>query len=201
MYRILIFMAVLFLPVSVNATCPVISPTLNFKLNMIPVKYDHSLDKAEIRVKSNASGLVSGHLQGQVNVRFVPKTRKSADEKCILFSTSDVVISNTPVLRIAANYPKGSCEYNVVKAHEEKHLRLMNLFFENLEQDYKAYLQKEFVGKGAVSIGKKDQLRAELLHIAKNFIHVINRDQKRLHDRDIDHPDKTAIERAQCSNW
>ena len=54
---------------------------------------------------------------------------------------------------------------------------------------------------GAVSIGKKDQLRAELLRIAKNFIHVINRDQKRLHDRDIDHPDKTAIERAQCSNW
>lgn len=174
---------------------------LDFKINMLPVKYDHSLDKAQIRVKSNASGLVSGHVQGQVNVTLVPKTKRSADGECLIFSQADVVITNTPVLRIASNYKKGSCEYNVVKTHEEKHVTVMNDFFQVLERDYKEHLQKQFLGKGSVHVSDKKIFREELLGIAQAFIRKINREQSYIHQEEVDHPDKVADERKLCSNW
>ncbi|MGB1076937.1 MAG: hypothetical protein ACPG05_01410 [Bdellovibrionales bacterium] len=152
-------------------------------------------------MKSNSSGLVSGHLQGNVNVEVKPKTRKSSDGACILFSQADVVVTNTPVIRIASNYKKGSCEYRVVKAHEEKHLAVMNDFFKTLERDYRARLEKQFAGRGAVSVQNKERLRQELLDITKAFVARINRDQGHLHARDVDHPDKVLAERALCNDW
>jgi len=199
--KVLLFLCVMAVSTVAQASCPVMSPELTFKVDVKPVVYDHSLDKAQIRVKSNASGLVSGHLQGDVNVKLVPKTKRSADNRCILFTHADVIVTNTPVLRIASNYKKGTCEYGVIKTHEEKHLHLMQRFFKTLERDYRKYLEKEMSGKGSVLVSEKETLRSQLLSITKKFITKINREQSHLHLRDIDHPDKVADERAQCRNW
>lgn len=191
----------LFFPVSAWGSCPIIAPNITITLDLKPVKYDHSLDRAQIRVKSNASGLVSGHLQGNVNVKVVPKTQKTADGKCIFFRTAEVLITNTPILRIASNFPKGSCEYNVVKIHEEKHVKVMTDFLNAVPQDYQSYLEKAFTGKVSASMENKHALKQDILKVAQDFVNIINRDQSRIHQRDVDHPDKVADERKQCHNW
>ncbi len=197
----LLFLCVCCTAFTAKASCPVIHPALKFTVTSEPVKYDYTLDKAQIRVKSNASGLISGHVQGHVNVEFFPKTQIIQNGKCLLLPHVEVVITNKPILRIAKNYSKGSCEYQTIKSHEEKHIRLMNNFFKTLPQNYRSYLQSEFKGKGSVSLKNKEKLKRQLRMTAEKFVTKLTRDQKEMHNRNIDHPDKIAVEYALCSDW
>lgn len=197
------FVTILFVmaPPPSYARCPVVTPKISFTFDMVPVKYDYTLDKAQIRAKSNSIRNVSGHVQGKMSVNFKPDAKYSSNRSCIIVSKINVVIKNEPVLRVASNYKKGSCEYNVVKAHEEKHLALMNQFFKEVPRRYTSYLRDELKGRGATPRGAKDKYHADLSKILGAFKDKLLKDQKRLHNIEIDHPDKIAAEQAQCNNW
>lgn len=109
------------------------------KINVLPIKsrvqYDFSLTKAQLNEidvttvspygphhKTYVSGLMSGAIGLESEIRFIQETYSQIDQGCFYLKSIDVEINIDPVIFIAKEYPQGSCMHTAVLAHERKHV-------------------------------------------------------------------------------
>jgi hypothetical protein len=183
--------------------CPIISPMISFKVNINDATYDNTYDNIKMKEESKALsfGKIAGHVESNINVKILPYTKTTIDNKCILFPKLEIIVTSSPILRILNNYKIGSCEHDIIKSHEEKHIKMIEKFLKNLPDNYNNYIHNKFSKFGSIPVSESKFLKHSLSVIAQEFVMKLNRDQKTLHVKYIDNRNVKSAERSKCKYW
>lgn len=150
-------------------------------------------------------GLAGGPIEITMKGRFTVRTKGSAS--CVNLEQLDVLLWTKPVLFIASNFNKGSCEYREVLKHEQKHIRTLRDFVKKsapeLKREVKNILRTEETTI-AVETGGEDNAQQQietaffrrLEAFQTQMIAALNTRQAK-----IDSPEEYARVHAQCRNW
>ena len=112
--------------------CSTEDPRVIFKLKTAKTKYYKNYSALTINQIHNNDGrgtilgLAGGPIEIAMRGEYEIRTRKN--KSCVQLSKIEVVFWAKPVVVIASNFQKGSCEYRAVLEHEQKHIRTTRKF-------------------------------------------------------------------------
>lgn len=116
-------------------------------------------------VHTDVGGLMSGGIQTDYRTQFDGIVDKVAKQTCLWYSAITVNINITPTIYIASNYPKGSCMFNAVMEHEQKHVtvdrRLVNTYAQSIRSALQAEIEKQSI-YGPVPNASVEQTQNEM---------------------------------------
>lgn len=123
---------------SARLECPKHRPSTNLDYKVEPTQYLRNLNAAQLSMMHLGSGpnTVLGLAGGEVGTKFeavfeVEETKKNL--YCLNLKRIDATLFAKPQVHIAKNFKRGTCEYNAVLKHEEKHVT-------TLKRAHKEYL-------------------------------------------------------------
>ena len=118
-------------------------PKVVVKLATSKTRYykNHSAQTINSIHNSGGAGTILGLAGGPIEIttrgQFAIRTLKG--KACVQIKNIEVLFWAKPVIVIASNFPKGSCEYNAVFAHEQDHVRKTRRFL----REYAPELRRE----------------------------------------------------------
>lgn len=142
---------------------PNIAPRITIKPSTDNISYNYTLSEKQLNnfsvdtknpyggnVITDVGGLMKGGIQTEQKMTFGTITNRNTDEVCYWYNTIDVTIHISPTIYIASKYPKGSCMFNAIMKHEERHV----------------IVDREIVNKYAAIIGKtlKDEISSARIY-------------------------------------
>lgn len=137
----------------------------------------------------------------------VYETKREGSVSCVRPGGISITFTITPVIMIARNYEKGSCEYEAVLTHEQKHIDAFSDFQTLYADKLKAYVARiareriraKVVSNVNVAFEQK-QMDQTLKTALDSYLETM---QEALYKRQmkIDSPQEYAHVAAQCSNW
>lgn len=172
------------------AGCPQPEVAITMKTQTNPVSYDES----HARWDQNVGGDMSG------NTRIVLTPRAVMRDGCHLLERVDVEVINTASIRISNAYAQGSCEFYVIKAHEAKHLQVMQSFFQGVEA-FKPALADELRGGTGVPIAQVALLSERLRRASGRLQAILMQQHAALQRQQVDDPRLMQAEINKCRNW
>lgn len=191
--------------------CSTEEPKVSVKLKTAKTKYYKNYSARTINEIHNndGGGTILGLAGGPIEIamRGQYEIRSLNNKSCVQLAKVEVVFWAKPVVVIASNFEKGSCEYREVLAHEQKHIRTTRKFI----REYAPKLRKE-VNKiidtsrkhVVVSSGKIDQGQQKIQDpITKRLFAYQNKIMPVLRSRQeaIDTPEEYARVASRCDNW
>lgn len=128
-------------------------------------------------------------------------------ERCIAVQSIEGEIITSPQIHIASNYPKGSCEYNAILEHEEKHVRVLRDFAREYKPRFAAQLRRLAEKAGADGPMPRAQMKPAQARkheiIAGGITSYGQTIMRLLQQRQfaLDTSSEYARIHAQCDNW
>lgn len=191
--------------------CSSEDPKVTVRLKTAKTKYIKNYNAKTInQIHKNAGqgtilGLAGGPISIEMNGQY--EIRTSNRKSCVQLSNVDVMFWAKPVIVIASNFPKGSCEYRAVLAHEQKHIRTTRKFI----REFAPKLRREVhdiidnsrdhmvVSTESLQYAQK-QIQEPII---KRLIAYQNEIMPILQNRQnaIDTPEEYERVAAQCDNW
>lgn len=98
------------------------------------IQHDHTLSQSDLTKKeidtenpyggrrTHVGGLMSGEIRVEHKVGFVQEVYEQIRQVCVHFDAITVNMEINPTIYIAREYQAGSCRYNAIYEHEEKHV-------------------------------------------------------------------------------
>jgi len=136
-------------------------PKVIVKLATSPTKYYKNYDARSINAIHNAKGggtilgLAGGPLEIETRGQFSIRTLNG--KACVQIKNIEVMLWTKPAIIIASNFKKGTCEYNEILAHEERHhetnVTVVETLAMRMEADMPrliAMMENRYVQKGSV---------------------------------------------------
>lgn len=191
--------------------CSTEDPRVVFKLKTAKTKYYKNYSARTINeIHNNSSGgtilgLAGGPIEIAMRGEYEIRTRNN--KSCVQLSKIEVVFWAKPVVVIASNFPKGSCEYREVLAHEQKHIRTTRKFIREFAPKMRKEVRKIIDTSRlhtVVSAEKVEQAQDMIQEpIVKRIFTYQNKIMPILRSRQeaIDTPEEYARVAAQCDNW
>ncbi len=142
---------------------PNVAPRITIKPSTDNISYNYTLSEKQLNsfsidtknpyggnVITDVGGLMKGGIQTEQKMTFGTMANRNTREVCYWYNTIDVKIHISPTIYIANKFPKGSCMFNAIMQHEEKHV----------------IVDREIVNKYAIIIGKalKDEIAAARIY-------------------------------------
>lgn len=129
------------------------------------------------------------------------------DQACIWLKGINAKFFAFPIIHIANNFPKGTCEYDAVLEHEKKHILALQDFHREFAPKFKTALRRiasEIQGQGPFPAGSTDRIQkdmnarinAGIAAFNDSIIPVLEERQN-----GIDNPSEYARVEAECTNW
>ena len=151
MKKILMCLLCLFLTQNANAFCRTIKPRFSVRTNTGTVRYqthlsrDEFLKKAPTKMSPNTLGMTVSKLKITGNAE--PDIQTGAGQICVQVKKFNLVLGYDIIdVYIDKKYKPGTCEYEVVKEHENYHVRVSQeamLFFKpNIDEALKKAVSK-----------------------------------------------------------
>ncbi len=206
--KILILICLLF---SQNATalCEQNDVKIKFRLKPGKVVYNHSLSKNEFYryspypVPKNTLGLTVSELQ--IKAQGIPYVKPDGNRYCIGISEVVFEIGYDQIdVLIDKKYRKGSCPYDVIKKHEDYHVRVSQEALTFFQKDIKKELRKavrRIRPEHAYSSTRADQiLKKQFDRIMLKLQPLINHINNKIneHQAEIDTPESYRKETLKC---
>lgn len=166
--------------------------TFDPKINVIPVtdrvEYDFTLTKAELgsfdidtdspygkEAIVDVGGLMRGRIQVESEVELDEEKYKNL--YCVFYKKIDIKISITPIVYIAKEYKKGTCMFDEVKRHENKHVlvdqKIVNKYAKKVGARLVSLINKEML-VGPIRSNKLELATDHLRMRVKNEIAKIS---------------------------
>lgn len=217
MKRLALFLAVSAASPALAAECRVpgheAKPVVRLNATMAEPVYHHVLSKRELTSRNAALRVNQAELgltttESRLLIR--PKVwfhQAGGGRSCVVLDSVEVdwAISSVRV-DIAADYREGSCQYQVIRDHENEHVRLTRGAFEaaqpglrgRLEQAVRELAATTTTAATAEAAAQEtlDRLQARIVPAVQAY----QREAKRL-NADIDTPDSYARVQARCRVW
>ena len=105
---------------------------------------------------------------------------------------------------ISRDYPEGSCEYDVILAHEEEHVRLNREVLKAYERKFKQAIARVLGGKKSIFVHQKGAARAAYVKELERQLNPVVAEMATARNRKngaIDTQDSYRRLMAQCTNW
>ncbi|MFK7838729.1 MAG: hypothetical protein AB8B83_00220 [Bdellovibrionales bacterium] len=186
-------------------------PKVRVKLATSKTRYYKNYSARTINQIHNAPsggtilGLAGGPLVIETRGQF--SIRSQDNKACVQLKDVEVLFWAKPVVVIASNFKKGTCEYREVFAHEQKHIRTTRKFIREFAPKLRKEV-KEIIKTSRLKIVTRsdniDDAQAELgdpilarIKQFENSIMPILRSRQMA----IDTPEEYARVNAQCDNW
>jgi len=203
------------------ADCPFEAPdpTLTFRATLEQARLDHTKTSAEILALSNGLRHHSSTAQpgitvgttityDQPAVRFevhIAYTKLRDGRYCTTLRSVDAQFKQPqPIIYVSSEYPKGSCNYNVIYEHEKQHLRIHVRTFRIYAPQIKRALLTLMHGfEPRVVNDPQDALDWYLKRLnegARPLLDEMEADRVR-RNAALDSPENYARENAKCSSW
>jgi len=191
--------------------CSTEEPKVIFKLKTAKTKYYKNYSARTINDVHNHDGggtilgLAGGPIEIAMQGEYEIRTRNN--KSCVQLSKIEVVFWAKPVVVIASNFEKGSCEYREVLAHEQKHIRTTRKFIREFAPKMRKEVRKIIDTSRlhtVVSAEKIDQAQDKIqAPIVKRIFAYQDKIMPILRSRQeaIDTPEEYARVAAQCDNW
>lgn len=116
---------------SAAALCDTQTPQVHVSLNTAKTRYIRTNSAATLSAMhgdgshATVGGLGGGEIGLETQSQFI--VRSQGDKACVSLKSLKVTLYAKPTIMIASNFRRGTCEYQAVLGHEQKHVRaLMN---------------------------------------------------------------------------
>lgn len=169
------------------------APRLDIKPATARIKYDHTKTKSQLngfevdtvnpygtKVHTDVGGLMKGGIETGYDIT-MGSIRTSDNRSCAWYDSITVDINITPTIFIARDYKKGSCMYNAVLEHENKHIavdrKLVNTYAQQISKALQAELARQTVYGPVATAEEKalqDQMYARIAGIMKKQMAILN---------------------------
>lgn len=212
MKKILMTLLCLFLSVNANAFCRQITPYTSVSAKSGYVRYithlsrNEFLKKAPTKMSPNTLGMTVSKLG--ISGSAEPDIQQNGITACVQISQMKIDIGyDTLDVYIDKKYKPGTCEYEVVKEHENYHVRVSQEAMSFFKPDIEDALRK------AVSRIKPTEVRSQKeaervfqdqFHQVMHEIHpLIDHINKKIAEKNyaIDTPESYRETTALCKNW
>lgn len=187
-------------------------------LELLPgdLRYVHELDTEGIRgVVNGLRGYVAGpwHVPLGLTVaepglryetRFYYWKAQSGGHCVALAEAKFSVGYDDMTVYISRDYPEGSCEYDVILAHEEEHVRLNREVLKAYERKFKQAIARVLSGKKSIFAHQKGAARAAYVKELERQLNPVVAEMAAARNRKngaIDTQDSYRRLMAQCTNW
>ncbi|MGB0719395.1 MAG: hypothetical protein ACPGRX_02920, partial [Bdellovibrionales bacterium] len=150
-------------------------------------------------------GLAGGPIDITIKGRYGIRSRNG--RACVHLENLDVLFWAKPVVLIASNFKKGSCEYREVLGHEQKHIRALRNFVRKHAPELKKEVAKiikttktrAVVSENSIDTAQKsieDPIIQRLAAYQNKIMPILRATQQ-----GIDSPQEYARVAAKCENW
>lgn len=194
-----------------NATCDVYhsQPIINTKIDYGKIHYDNTKSNSQFPSKPYAStmGLTVSDLKQDMNadINIIPQADGSF---CITLKQVNTYIGFPRIdVYIDKKYKPGSCNYNVIKAHENYHVRVQQeglQFFETKIRQAVRIAASKIKAERVYSTDQAKSVASSMLSRMQNDIKpTMDFIKKRLVEENmvIDTPKSYAAETKKCKKW
>lgn len=120
------------------ATCPQQkNARVDVRWHSEPIRYDYSATTAQLNAKPidsdnpygvhvavDVGGLMSGTISYKSSVGVTTLLYPASNEACLWIDTVTIDMTIDPLIQIASEHPKGSCEFAAIMEHEHKHIAI-----------------------------------------------------------------------------
>lgn len=155
--------------------------------------------------RSITLGLGGGEIGYETKAKF--KIAEQNGQACVSVHQVRVEFYAKPQIHIASNFERGTCEYNAVLGHEQKHIRTLRRFHKEYAQKLKAKMPQilsRVRPSGKIPASQVEQAQEKILsEISAQVEDFLNKSVKVLgrRQKDIDNPREYKAVAAMCKNW
>lgn len=195
---------------AVGSLCSSDDPQISVKLATSPTKYIKTQDAYTLTALHNTgSGVTLGLAGGPIDitVQGIFSISSRGGKSCVELEKLNVLFWAKPMVLIANNFQKGSCEYRQVLGHEQKHIRALRKFVRKhapeLQREVKNIIKttrtKTVVKDAQVEMAQKDLQEPIIKRLAifqNEILPVLRATQK-----EIDNPEEYQRVADSCKNW
>ncbi|PCJ95869.1 MAG: hypothetical protein COA45_11830 [Zetaproteobacteria bacterium] len=121
---------------------------ISLSYSMKPTEYIRDISARELTDShkgGNEAGIILGHARGAVRTGFTMEyefTPLRARLYCFRVKKIRARFIAEPIIHIASNFKRGSCEYSRVLRHENEHVKILRKAHKGHVAGYKAHLRK-----------------------------------------------------------
>ena len=173
------------------ASCPSPVPNINMSVQFVEIPPVYN---------SNFAENIGGHLRGGTSVEITPKTQKS-NSICGYISQIYLKVVVKSQIGVSDRYPVGSCQYNVIQAHEAKHKSILMNYFKALPATHRGRYAQLLNGETGYILGQESSVQQTLNTSAEQFKSIISSEHAKLQYDFVDRQDLVKQELSRCSNW
>ena len=91
---------------------------------------------------TKVQGLMRGTIKVESSITMGWRANKAGDENCYWYQGVDLVLRQAPIIYVAKEVPKGTCEYAEIIKHEKKHVAVDQQLLDEYLIIYRGALQK-----------------------------------------------------------
>ena len=212
MKRLLLILLCLFLTRNANAICRTVYPTAIVDARPGNVRYvtnlsrDEFLKRAPQKMSPNTLGMTVSKLG--INGMAEPEVQQDGRQVCVSIKKMTLIMGyDTLDVYIDKKYKPGSCEYEVVKEHENYHVRVsqeaMKFFKQDIEKSLKKALNKVKPIRAKNQAEAQKAFEKQFNQVMKEMQPLIDHINKKIAEKNylIDTPESYAETTALCPNW
>jgi len=187
------------------------APRVQVKLATAKTRYEKDLDATTLTQLhgSGGSGTTLGLAGGPIEItsESLFETRTRNGKSCVQLTEFQVLFWAKPVVLIASNFPRESCEYRAILAHEQDHIRILRKFVREFAPKLKRQV-KDIVETSRTHVitaennqeSGQDQIQKSIINRLESYQNEIMPILKS-RQAAIDTPEEYAHVQAQCDNW
>jgi len=194
--------------------CPPHAPNTTLKAYSTQLKYFRNFSSADLTFsqtghtdpRSRILGMAGGEIGTRLKVQYLVSTLSSG-LKCVKVTKVTAKFYTKPVMFVASDYKKGSCEYRQVLKHEKLHIKTLKKFHMEYTPRYRAELKriaKRIPVARAMPAGyvesEKDRIvgfiREHMSRFDDKIFKVLGSRQAK-----IDTPYEYKLVASKCRNW
>ena len=148
--RVLFYSAIFFLIMSDTAyagECDSRAPQTRVNYSIDRVEYIRNIDSKTLTQihegnVSRVTGMAGGAVGTRIKIEFEGKPVKNL-LYCLHIKNINLNFYAEPKIYIASNFKRGSCEYNAILRHEEKHISTLKNTHKEYLSDYRSFIRRE----------------------------------------------------------
>ncbi|MBN8520429.1 MAG: hypothetical protein J0L77_00835 [Alphaproteobacteria bacterium] len=151
-------------------------------------------------------GLMEGEIRIESRVAQVQETYKFQKQACVHLDNVTIIVHSDPVIYVAREYAKGSCEQKAVIDHEKRHVdidrAIVNEFSKTLENRIRAHLRQTGYVFGPFPVAglpeRQKKIQASLEKIIKDETAKMTATRQK-RQQALDNADEYERVRLQCA--
>jgi len=150
-------------------------------------------------------GTGGGKVGLDTDIRYEIKTQ--GNQGCVSIKSIKGVFYAEPVIHIASDFVRGSCEYRAVLEHEQKHIDVLKDFHRKHDFDIKQEIRalaKHYQSKGPIPADRVKQQQHYIHNKIQEHVRAYSaRIMQELNEQQqqVDTPEEYARVKAQCTGW